>query len=377
MGDLHIETRSASHPARDAACSRALVSMSPRLKPDAVSLPATATRLPAIDIAKGIGILFVVLGHNPVFRRSVHSLYEAVYLFHMPLFFFLSGVTFRPVTLRETCRKRARSLLVPYFAMGALAVLIDCRGEGIPGALSALSGVLYATGETIRFPPLWFLPCLFLVAITTAVLLRLPGPRTWVLVGIVVAGLVGGGALLTIGPYAQDPMGLPWSIDLVPFSIAWFAVGMLAAKTPWLTRWPMAALTVLAAAGVLAMLVVNGVSLDLNYRKLIDPMAAIAGAFAGIAMVMALSTLIMRIAPVARLFAYLGTASLILLMLHHPLQRKVLPPLVSRDMNAFVAVVISFASTVALICALDQLVLRRVRLFGWFVYPRRPAATYR
>jgi hypothetical protein len=61
-------------------------------------------------------------------------------------------------------------------------------------------------------------------------------------------------------------------------------------------------------------------------------------------------------------------------MLHQPLQRKVLAPLVSRDMNAFVAVVISFVSTVALICALDWLVLRRVRLLGWFVYPRRPAS---
>ncbi len=53
------------------------------------------SRLLTVDVARGIGILLVVLGHNAVFRESSHALYEAIYLFHMPLFFFVSGVTFR------------------------------------------------------------------------------------------------------------------------------------------------------------------------------------------------------------------------------------------------------------------------------------------
>lgn len=45
-----------------------------------------------IDIAKGICIFLVVLGHchNAGFIRHY------IYLFHMPLFFFLSGMFFHP-----------------------------------------------------------------------------------------------------------------------------------------------------------------------------------------------------------------------------------------------------------------------------------------
>ncbi len=64
---------------------------------------AAGQRNETLDIAKGLGIVLVVLGHNPVFREGAHWLYEAVYLFHMPLFFFLSGVTFRVGPPGERC----------------------------------------------------------------------------------------------------------------------------------------------------------------------------------------------------------------------------------------------------------------------------------
>lgn len=41
-----------------------------------------------IDIAKGIGIFLVVFGHVPL----PMDLITPIYLFHMPLFFFLSGM---------------------------------------------------------------------------------------------------------------------------------------------------------------------------------------------------------------------------------------------------------------------------------------------
>lgn len=39
-----------------------------------------------VDVAKGIGILLVILGHlkNPIM--------DFIYAFHMPLFFFISGM---------------------------------------------------------------------------------------------------------------------------------------------------------------------------------------------------------------------------------------------------------------------------------------------
>lgn len=42
-----------------------------------------------IDVAKGIGILLVVFAH--IYKGSCT---DFIYLFHMPLFFYLSGATF-------------------------------------------------------------------------------------------------------------------------------------------------------------------------------------------------------------------------------------------------------------------------------------------
>ena len=53
-------------------------------------------RVQYIENAKGIGILLVVLGHNDM--NAYHpTLHRFIYAFHMPLFFFLSGIFFNPV----------------------------------------------------------------------------------------------------------------------------------------------------------------------------------------------------------------------------------------------------------------------------------------
>jgi fucose 4-O-acetylase-like acetyltransferase len=49
-----------------------------------------ATRLAWIDVAKGITILLVVVGHTAPFGSTMRNY---VFSFHMPLFFILSGYT--------------------------------------------------------------------------------------------------------------------------------------------------------------------------------------------------------------------------------------------------------------------------------------------
>ena len=49
-------------------------------------------RIEWLDIAKGIGILLVILGHClNINQRSFHL----IFTFHMPLFFLLSGYVFK------------------------------------------------------------------------------------------------------------------------------------------------------------------------------------------------------------------------------------------------------------------------------------------
>ncbi|MBF1069294.1 MAG: acyltransferase family protein, partial [Prevotellaceae bacterium] len=47
-------------------------------------------RIEALDIAKGIGIILVIIGH-----MSSSYLRDWIYSFHMPLFFIISGICFK------------------------------------------------------------------------------------------------------------------------------------------------------------------------------------------------------------------------------------------------------------------------------------------
>lgn len=81
------------------------------------------SRIEWIDIAKGIGILFVMLGHCYLDTKYTFWFIS----FHMALFFFLSGYTFRiKEDYNSFVKKKIKALLVPYlflrllrcFAMG-------------------------------------------------------------------------------------------------------------------------------------------------------------------------------------------------------------------------------------------------------------------
>jgi fucose 4-O-acetylase-like acetyltransferase len=383
-------------------------------------------RIAVLDVAKGLGILLVVLGHNDVFRERAPAAYEAIYLFHMPLFFFLAGVTFRGGSVGagsvgggsvgDVIRKRARSLLVPYFAMSALAVALAWQAggggasgassassaSGVASALSELGGVLYGTGQTIRFVPLWFLPCLFVTAVFVTLLLsagravmkssdgraRHAGSAATSSAGAVAgatACAIAGACLLSAGTFALPPfadssgrpVGLPWSLDLVPFVSALFILGALTARLAFGRDREISHAWLIALGGtvVLGLLATTGASLDLNFRRMTNPIAVIAATAAGIATIVALSHAVTRYAVISRVFAYLGSASLVILMLHAPLQRRTVDVLQALGLNVPMTVIVSIVLTVGVIAAIDYWILRRVRAFGWVVYPRRAAAS--
>lgn len=128
----------------------------------------------SIDIAKGIGIYLVCLGHttsNEMIVKWLHS-------FHMPLFFFLSGIFhFQSKNYLEFLKKKIKSLLVPYifFAITLFMffLLISKRiGFSAEENLSVkenFMGIFIGTeikgfSQVSWGGQLWFLLALFLVA---------------------------------------------------------------------------------------------------------------------------------------------------------------------------------------------------------------------
>jgi len=254
--------------------------------------------------------------------------------------------------------------------------------------MHAAGGVFYGTGHTLRFTPLWFLPCLFLVTVASTLLLQRaasaapadptdPSTKTSLAIVAMVSTTVGL-AIIASGRFAsapfQDeqgrPLGLPWSLDLVPIALGVFIAGMLSARSRllWQPRHPFFLMAV--AVMILALLVGNDVSLDLNYRRATDPGAAVVGIVSGIALVIGVSELIVRSQWLARVFAHLGSASLVVLIFHGPLQRRVLEWLAQWIALKPMLVILGTGLTVAIICAADLLVLRRVPALSWVYYPQ-------
>lgn len=68
-------------------------------------------RLRYLDIAKGIGIICVIIGHTV---EHGSFLFNVIFSFHMPLFFIVSGILFRKNEKSQFVKKKFRSLIVPY-----------------------------------------------------------------------------------------------------------------------------------------------------------------------------------------------------------------------------------------------------------------------
>lgn len=92
-----------------------------------------------INIAKGIGVLLVVLGHSfPDASLHIYNnspLYEyilrVIYSFHMPLFFFLSGFLFANTKIENIwnfkfhyIKRKFFSLMIPYFLVSFVTLMV-------------------------------------------------------------------------------------------------------------------------------------------------------------------------------------------------------------------------------------------------------------
>ena len=110
-------------------------------------------RLDWIDIAKGIGIILVVLGHTlvPQVRETGFAgfLWIFIYNFHMPLFFFLSGYLFEKGLSHYTNKGKfilgkLQYLMLPYLIFSTFAYLFIGFSLKIP----LLAKVLESGGYT-------------------------------------------------------------------------------------------------------------------------------------------------------------------------------------------------------------------------------------
>lgn len=199
-----------------------------------------------IDAAKGIAMLIVVLNHSGLVIPGVNFWGG---MFYVPAFFLLAGYTYAP--RKESCKsfvkRKAKRLLIPYFATNVLLALFFLAKDLLTGSFSASKaavsflGILYGRNQLIKggesfvvfdapmpdvglMPnlnaPTWFLPALFLVLICGDGLFRLMGGRKRR-----VSLFTAFAALIMLVYHYLSPFLLPWCMDILPYLLAFFLIG--------------------------------------------------------------------------------------------------------------------------------------------------------
>lgn len=135
-----------------------------------------------VDAAKGLGIIFVVLGHAiadttpnvPIFGK----IFQIIYSFHMPLFFFLSGFCgIKALQKRQLHEKEAyilerfKRLMIPYFFVGICYIPIKLlMADYVTKRVDISYIVLGFLGGDNPNSQLWTLYVLFLNAVFLCVM---------------------------------------------------------------------------------------------------------------------------------------------------------------------------------------------------------------
>lgn len=322
------------------------------------------SRIVNIDIARGLGIAAVVLGHNWIVLHDKGALFRVIYSFHLPLFFFLSGVFLNGnVEWRGFLRSKAESLIKPYFVVIFLALLLkysllSLKGSGGEGGeFIDIVKIIYGTASIIPWAPLWFLPHLFLVSIFSLWIIKATeGESSYYLWACSVSMLLAGIFFLKqfadwspgiFGFSSMGNVGLPWSIDLIFVSSPFVIFGYLLRDKIFYFDFNLSVF-------LFAVLVFFGLhflfadTIDLNSRLYDGFLVATVNACSGIYIIICLASLLGRSAFVASNIARFGSGSLFILLFHGIVQNVSFSFLSRFSVNFFVAGFLSFVVALVL-----------------------------
>ena len=290
-------------------------------------------RIEYLDIARGIGILLVVLGHND-FGAISPFFHQVIYSFHIPLFFFLSGYFINTsLPFFDYFKKRSHSVLKPYLFTIFLIYFTSVSFEkmGFQTAIGRILKSLYGTGYYIDWVQLWFLPHLFVVSLYAFIFITVVSKlrNRWVTWGILLATLAVSTLLLrtfypfSISVFGKDYAlyGLPFSLDLVFLSGFFFLMGNEVRQAASEKTFDGIFLLIGTGIGLIVLNTFFPYRVDIAVRVYESFLVNTLEAVLGILFVLAFSRQIdLRAQRLAAWFKYLGNISIIILLFHVPVQ---------------------------------------------------------
>jgi polysaccharide biosynthesis protein PslL len=293
---------------------------------------ALAKRIDYIDIAKGTGIVLVVMGHNDFALISPFA-HKLIYSFHMPMFFFMSGMFFKPDTpFWIFLWNRYKRVLKPFLSILLLIYFASLSFSKVSLVMATrrMIKAMYANGHYLDWVQLWFLPHVFAVSLFAFLFfrvikqLRLHQLRWVILFGIYIVGV---STMKLFWPFEFRLLGkefllygLPFSMDLVLVSGFFFVSGYELNRRQVDPLFQRCWMLVLSGIALTFLVWYFPQRIDLNTRQFDSLIINSLEAFLGILFMLALSKQFEQMAWLSALFKYIGQSSLIILIFQVPIQ---------------------------------------------------------
>lgn len=183
-----------------------------------------------LDIARGIGIMLVIISH-------AHGLSSYLINYYIPIFFVISGFTYRGGrSYAKNIKIKAKRLLIPYFAYSfVLLAVYAVLGRSAEETKFSLFGILYSRFclydmsthadnvflFTVANGAMWYLTAFFVTGLVYHLVID-SALRSRRNLAFILAGLTAVTMLL-----AELPVLLPWSIDIACVGTVFMIVGTL------------------------------------------------------------------------------------------------------------------------------------------------------
>ena len=275
-------------------------------------------RLMWVDIAKGIGIIFVVMGHS---ESTIIPHY--LFWFHMPLFFIISGFLYNSYSssnLLTWSIKIAKKFMLPYISYGLLISFIVLIIHKNPlEFVKQLIKLIYG-GEMLSgyFATFWFITCLLFTQVVFSIIqskFKLKSQFILIFVFYLLSQIISNVQFLKNIPF-------PLNLDVVLISIFYYSIGFYG-KSLIYKLYNRLSTFIFSFTGIIIFIILdtkNLISYNLDMKHnlynhvILDLLVPVTFTL----FILCLSNLISK-TPFARIFEKCGIISLTIMYLHMPI----------------------------------------------------------
>lgn len=268
-------------------------------------------RIEYIDILRGIAMILVLIGHNDTILTNY------IYSFHIPLFFFISGLTYKgnSASLKEVIKKRFRNIVIPYLKLSLFLyflwiLLMNFQGIVLykNDILRNFVGIFYCQGvDSMAWGlQLWFLPCLFITSIIFYFISKIK-KKVFILISII--------AVSSVGFLLNDILRINflWSFDVALVGVLFYGTGFLL-KNKLNTYKPQIVDFICMLISLVLLIIFNQLNgrVDMYSSQYNNILLFISNSFLGIYIIIIASKLIKQ----KRIIKFVGINTIIILALH-------------------------------------------------------------